>query len=198
MPLGLSRNSCAAGRSAGCLTPCSRQTCRGFTLTELLVTVALIALLASVGLAFNWSKIRNKIERAGCESNLKTLYAGFSNYLSDYGEWPQMPENENFDSGDGEEGFWEFWITTMKHKDYGISDSHWICPTDRRERAANQKPEEREKFEGSYMPTPFDAGPDTPRRWRQPWFLERGDFHGDGPLMMMPDGAIQPSPWSKY
>ncbi len=170
----------------------------GFTLTELLVTIALIAMLASVGLAFNWSKIRKKIERRGCESNLKTLYAGFSNYLTDFGEWPQIPETMNLDSGDGEEGYWRFWITTMKQKDYGISEVDWICPTDRRERAANMKPEEREEFEGSYTPTEFDSGPDSPRAWRQPWFLERGDFHGDGALMIMPDGAIVASPWSKF
>lgn len=170
----------------------------GFTLTELLVTIGLIAMLASIGLVFNWSKIRKKVERGGCESNLKTLYAGFSNYLTDYGEWPQIPEHANLDTGDGEAAYWRFWITTMKQKDYGISEFHWLCPTDRRERAANLKPEEREEFEGSYLPTEFDSGPDSPRAWRQPWFLERGDFHGDGALMIMPDGSIALSPWSKF
>ncbi len=170
----------------------------GFTLTELLVTVALIATLASIGLVFNWSKIRNKIERRGCENNLKTLYTAFSSYLSDYGEWPQIPEDKNLDSGDGESAYWEFWITTMKHKDYGISEDQWLCPTDRRERAANHKPEEREDFEASYAPTEFDAGPFTPMDWPQPWFIERSDFHGDGNLMLMPDGSIQPAPWGKF
>jgi prepilin-type N-terminal cleavage/methylation domain-containing protein len=170
----------------------------GFTLTELLVSIALIAMLASIALAFNWSKIRNRIERTGCEGNLKTLYAGFSNYLSEYGEWPQIPETANLDGGEGEENYWQFWIGVMKQKDYGVSESHWLCPTDRRERAASQKPEERDKFEGSYIPTEFDAGPDSPRAWRQPWFLERTDFHGDGALMIMPDGSIQPAPWTKF
>jgi len=168
-------------------------------LTELMVSVALIALLASVALVFNWSKIRNKVERAGCENNLKTLYAGFSNYLTDHGEWPQMPENQTgIDEGEGEEAYWEFWITVMKDRKEGISEATWLCPTDRRERAANQKKEEREKFEGSYTVTEFDSGPDTPRAWRQPWFLERADFHGEGALMMMPDGSIQPSPWASF
>jgi hypothetical protein len=54
---------------------------------------------------------------------LKTLYAGFSNYLTEYGEWPQIPETTNLDTGDGEEAYWRFWITTMKQKDYGISES---------------------------------------------------------------------------
>lgn len=178
--------------------PADRSSSAGFTLTELIVSLTLVALLATVGLAFNWGKIRNKVERAGCESNLKTLYTGFSIYITDHGEWPQLPERQGqLDAGDGEEGYWQFWITTMKKKDYGISENHWLCPTDRRERAA-QKKEEREKFEGSYTPTEFDAGPDTPRAWRQPWFLERADYHGDGALMMMPDGSIQVSPWSKF
>lgn len=188
----------ARPRQAGLPARAHRGGTGGFTLTELLVTIALIAMLVSIGLVFNWSKVRNKVERATCESNLKTLYSGFSHYLTDYGEWPQIPEGANIDSGDGEEAYWEFWITTMKQKDYGISEVNWLCPTDRRERAANHKPEEREKFEGSYVPTEFDAGPDSPRAWRQPWFLERTDFHGDGALMMMPDGSIQPSPWSKF
>jgi prepilin-type N-terminal cleavage/methylation domain-containing protein len=172
---------------------------RGFTLTELLVTIALIAMLASIGLVFNWSKIRNRVERAGCENNLKTLYGGFGMYLADYGEWPQMPDNpSSIDAGGGEEGYWEFWITVMKQKDYGISETTWMCPTDKRERAANVDKKDREAFEGSYIPTEFDTGPDTPRAWRQPWFLERSDFHGDGALMMMPDGSIQVAPWSKF
>ncbi|MFN0125883.1 MAG: type II secretion system protein [Verrucomicrobiales bacterium] len=178
--------------------PAQRQpaSVRGFTLTELLVSIGLIAILATLGLAFNWSKMRNKVERVTCESNLKTLYSGFGNYLSDYSEWPQIPEDKNIDTGDGENAYWEFWITKMKP--YKVSEIHWLCPTDRRERAANQKPEEREEFEGTYVPTEFDSGPSTPMAWRQPWFLERTDFHGDGPLMMMPDGSIQPSPWSKF
>lgn len=169
---------------------------RAFTLTELLVSIGLIAILATLGLAFNWSKVRNRVERATCESNLKTLYGAFGSYLAEYSEWPQIPEDKNIDTGDGENAYWEFWITTMKP--YRVVEQDWLCPTDRRERAANQKPDEREKFEGSYVPTEFDSGPSTPTAWRQPWFLERADFHGDGPLMMMPDGSIQPAPWSKF
>ena len=70
-----------------------------------------------------------------------------------------------------------------------------MCPTDLRERNVGEKQSERDKFEGSYIPTHFESGTDAPYRWRQPWLLERGDFHGEGALMIMPDGSIEPSPW---
>jgi hypothetical protein len=158
------------------------------------MSILIIAILASIAFRFSSDKLRARAERTTCESNLKSLYGGFSTYMLDYGHWPQLPEHDAaIDSGPGEEAYWEFWITTLKP--FGIEEKHWMCPTDLRERNRDQKPQDRDKFEGSYTPTEFDAGSETPRKWRQPWLMERGDFHGDGPLIVFPDGSIEPWPW---
>ena len=42
-----------------------------------------------------------------------------------------------------------------------------------------------------YVPTPFDDKPTTPHEWpRQPWFIETGDVHGNGNLIIFTDGSI--------
>ena len=43
-----------------------------------------------------------------------------------------------------------------------------------------------------YMPMPFDDKPTTPHQWpRQPWFVETGDVHGNGNLIVFTDGSIR-------
>jgi hypothetical protein len=147
------------------------------------------------GFDFSSTKLRMRTERTGCESHLKTLYGGLSAYLTDNDEWPQMSDEEfERDSGPGEESYWEWWI--KKLEPYGIVQKEWMCPTDLRERNAGEKQSERDKFEGSYVPTHFESGATAPLSMgRQPWLIERGDFHGDGPLLIMPDGSVEPSPW---
>ncbi len=42
-----------------------------------------------------------------------------------------------------------------------------------------------------YIATPFDDKPFTPHQWpRQPWFIESGDVHGNGNLLIFTDGSI--------
>ncbi|MEX2580183.1 MAG: hypothetical protein WD342_14080 [Verrucomicrobiales bacterium] len=86
-----------------------------------------------------------------------------------------------------EEEFFEFWITTTDP--YGLNQDTWVCPSDRAlERKRNA---EKTEFFGSYVPTGFDKQAGSPFRWNQPWVIERGDFHGKGSHMLMPDGSIQ-------
>ncbi len=166
---------------------------RGYSLVEMLLTIAIIAILAAFLFDFSRGRLQGKIERQTCENNLKTLYGAFGVYLADHGHWPQLPESVLERS---ESDYWQWWMETLPEKEYGLTEKHWMCPSDRRARNANMKPEERDDFEGTYAPTPFDAGPQTPYEWsRQPWFMERNNFHTEGPLMMLPDGTIEPSPW---
>ena len=164
---------------------------RGLTLPELLVVIAIIAVLLTLGLSFSWKKILHRAERLGCESNLKSFYSALHTYMKDYGHWPQIPE-EKFDSGSAE-SYHEWWFEVLK--EYDIGEERWLCPTDRRERRADQKPEDRDRYESSYGITNFDNGQNTPLQWPQPWVIEQSNFHGDGALMLMPDGSIQASPW---
>lgn len=163
---------------------------QGYSLVEMLVTLFIIAILAAILFDLSWNRIRMKTERIKCESNLTTLYVGFKNYMAEYGSWPQVSEDlQEFGSGANDDKMAEFWIETMRP--YIDNEKHWMCPTDLRELQANTKKEDRDKYEMSYVPTPFDSGPNTPNQWRQPWLMERGTFHGEGPLGLYPDGSIQ-------
>ncbi|MEQ1861813.1 MAG: prepilin-type N-terminal cleavage/methylation domain-containing protein [Chthoniobacteraceae bacterium] len=165
-----------------------RGTGSGFTLIELLVVVAIIAVLAvlSVG-AFN--QIRGRTERINCTGNLRNLYAGLSSYLTQFERWPQSPhklQDEKYD---------EWWIDELRK--VGISEKTWQCPTLLREmqtgtfseaQSGGRKPPARKIH---YMPTPFDEQPSTPRKWpTQPWLIEIFSGHGNGALMIFPDGSV--------
>jgi len=70
-------------------TPRSRP--RGFTLTELLVTVGIVAALTAIALPLARSAIRSS-QRAGCLSNLRQIGLGIESYLQDHAG--RMPELE--------------------------------------------------------------------------------------------------------
>lgn len=157
----------------------------GFTLLELLVTIVVVALL--IGLAtIIGSTVVKRAKKAQCISHMRTLHSSLASYVLDKGMWPQMQENRyNFT----EEQFFEFWIKATES--YGMSQESWLCPMDRNiERIRGQV---KERYYGSYNITRFDKNPATPYRWNQPWAMERGNFHGKGAHILMPDGSIQES-----
>ena len=151
-----------------------------FTLLELLTVVTIIAVLASVVFALS-SSIRKKAERVACGENLKTLHMALSTYLVDNKRWPQI----STDSIQDEEEYWQAWVRALEP--YKLPDKVWMCPTYKRATR-----EELLRF-SSYHPFPFDGKSiHTPYRWsNMPWVAEIGDNHGDGALLIMPDGSIQ-------
>lgn len=162
----------------------------GFTLIELLTVLVIVAVLAAL-VAGLFDQLRSRSERVNCTSNIRGLYSGFQSYLVQYGSWPQ---NRLKISDEGYDGWW---IDELRK--VGIPEKGWHCPThERMEKAAAQqaikgKVETNQKKHRTihYMPTPFDDNPNTPRRWpTQPWVVETGNFHGDGPLIIFPDGTV--------
>jgi len=131
--------------------------------------------------------IRERMTVATCTSHMKRIHSALDTYIKDNQHWPQMPEE--FFGAEDEEPEWEWWYNELQS--YGITKDHWLCPIEKR--ALDENPE-RPEFHGSYIPTNFDRRLMTPFRWNQPWLLERGDFHGDGNRMVMPNGAIQLAP----
>jgi hypothetical protein len=110
-------------------------------------------------------------------------------YIVQQGSWPQCPHkirDEEFD-------IW--WIKQFEK--IGVPEKQWKCPTLVRQQGSadagmgEQPKDGKHKKQIHYMPTQFDTNPTTPRRWpTQPWFIEIGNMHGDGPLIVFPDGAV--------
>ena len=116
-------------------------------------------------------------------TNLRNLFAALDADTRDQGHWPQCP----YEIGNPEFDRW--WLKELSH--YNLSRANWECPTFQRmqERGEAEKKDEKTI---DYVPTPFDDQPRTPYKWAsQPWAVEVGDFHGDGNLVLFPDGSIK-------
>lgn len=160
-------------------------TARGFTLLELLVTLAIIGTFVAI-LVPSYENFKEKARKAQCISHMRTIHSGLTSYLGDVGHWPQFPE-ELINSSITEEVIFGFWINATEP--YGVGQEHWVCPSDTRlVRALNRG--EQEYF-GSYGVTRFDKNAKTPYRWNQPWAMENANFHGGGAHVLLPDGSVQ-------
>lgn len=154
-----------------------------FTLLELLTCVIVIAILVVILIPV-YSQIVRRMERSKCISNLKSLHVAANLYLQDHRMWPQV-STKGVDpktvAGD--------WINTLQP--YGLNQINWICPT-QQSRLGNPDLSDPENARIDYVSTPFDRNPMTPMRLTmQPWFIENGDVHGNGNLMIFPDGHVQ-------
>lgn len=163
----------------------NRQIESGLSLVEILVVTGIVLLLGTMVVSIS-ATFKKRAEKVKCMSHMRTLHTAFTAHLTDKGHWPQMDENEQKWT---ESKFFRFWIQSLEP--YGAAPDTWICPSDKL--FLEFREVDKDSFFGSYAPTPFDRAPGTPLRWNQPWVIERGDFHGKGSHMLMPDGSIQES-----
>ncbi|HEX8551602.1 MAG TPA: DUF1559 domain-containing protein [Abditibacteriaceae bacterium] len=91
---------------------------RAFTLIELLVVIAIIAILAAI-LFPVFARARENARRSSCQSNLKQIGLGITQYTQDYDE--RLPRN---DSGANN----QTWIDSLQP--YIKSDQVFVCPSD--------------------------------------------------------------------
>jgi prepilin-type N-terminal cleavage/methylation domain-containing protein len=160
-----------------------RECPRAFTLMELVTAILIIAILLAMILP-GFTYLRNRAERATCAQNLRNLYVATTSYIQDRGSWPQI------DPGlVGTPQYPEAWIQAMEP--YNLGTKNWVCPSV--QRALNNpdlmKPETRRI---DYLGTPFGTERHLPYKYpRQPWFIERGDMHGEGQLILFPSGQVQ-------
>lgn len=156
---------------------------RGFTVLEVLAVVVLIAVL--VALSFPaLEKIRPAAERAICVSNLRNLYAAFSGYATE--GWPQVPKQIKLGSLAEQQ-----WWLEKTQKDLGLTKKAWQCPTIRRQFASTP---EKDRPLIHYLPTPFSKEPNRANKSAQmPWFIEIGNAHGQGNLLVRQNGTVEPS-----
>lgn len=114
---------------------------QGFTLVELLVTVAILAVLASL-LFPTFYSARNKSKQAVCLSNLGQIGKGIAMYAIDYDDhiaYAPSPFSKQLAS-DGRSPFSEDALNKLAQslpdvrqvlKAYGVSFNVWSCPMDR-------------------------------------------------------------------
>jgi prepilin-type N-terminal cleavage/methylation domain-containing protein/prepilin-type processing-associated H-X9-DG protein len=165
----------------------------GFTLLEIIATVVVLGILAT--LCFPVVKgFRARAEGLKCASHLKGLGLGVQAYITDYRRWPQIaPEKrgglQSSALSDSAQAFAEKWIAALAP--YGVDEATWRCPTVENQMKRQGKKEALQKKRIDYIPTTFDANPDSPTKWpRHPWFVERGSLHGTGPNILFGDGSV--------
>jgi len=158
---------------------------RGFTLLELVIVIAVIAILAILSVPLI-SNLRARAQRVQCAANLKSLAVGANLYLQQNNDiWPQIRAPA---SGSATEDFANAWIAALEP--FSVPRKTWICPTMQAE-LDNPDYDTPDVARIDYIPTPFDDKPGTSHEWpRQPWFIETGDVHGKGNLILFTDGSI--------
>src|SRR5437764_3652129 len=154
------------------------------TLMELLGVFLVVGILALL-LVPAISGFRARAQRVQCMANLRSLYTATELYIQQNGSWPQIDSD---DSDENDEVYAAGWIAALKP--FGPAEKSWICPTIQ---TLMQNPDytKPENVRADYTATPFDDKPTTPHQWpRQPWFMEVGDVHGHGNLIIFTDGSI--------
>ena len=167
----------------------------GVTLLELLTVIVVIAILATMLLPAI-ANMTSRMERSKCTMNLRAVYLGAEFYLQDRKEWPQI--DPALSGRPDSDEYARRWMAALEP--YKVSKESWHCPTVEKAMTAS-KDTSKEANAGTgdkkleridYFPTPFDSKELTPHRWStQPWFIERGAVHGEGNLMIFPDGSIK-------
>jgi len=171
-----------------------RRTRGGFSLIELITVILVIMILVTL-LIPALQEVRVRMEKISCTNNLRQLYAGGASYMQDYGHWPQVnpallqAPNNAYD---------EAWIEDFLP--FGIGRGTWICPTIEREMGGSDYSQPGD-YRTDYVAMPFDSKPRTPFQWgSSPWFVEKGNVHGNGNLVIQSNGAVvelvraQPAP----
>lgn len=156
---------------------------RGFTLLEVITTIFVILILAGLFIGVG-GNLRDRGRRVQCMTNLRQLHAAAEIYLQQNGAWPQIRRTDHPDPAD----FADLWIDALSSS--GVQRATWICPT-MQQMLKNPDYSTPQTARIDYVAMPFDDKPTTAHQWpRQPWFVEVGDVHGNGNLMVFADGSI--------
>lgn len=149
------------------------------------MTVIVIILILAVLLFPALNTMRERAEKIRCMGNLRNLYYGANAYVQEKGSWPQI--NPMLMKTNSVEYATE-WISALEP--YGLGRQVWICSTLQRNMGSPDysKPANART---DYFATPFDTKRLTPYQWpTQPWFIERGNVHGNGNLLIFTDGRV--------
>lgn len=126
--------------------------------------------------------MRDRAQRVQCIANLHSLYIAADLHLQRNGSWPQIAR------GSDPTAFANSWISALTA--FGPTRRTWICPT-MQGLLNNPDYNNPKNARLDYIPMSFDSKPTTPHEWsRQPWFIEAGNVHGNGNLVIFTDGSV--------
>ncbi len=163
------------------MPPVSPRRVRAFTLLEL-ITVILVVAILMVLLIPVVGQIQRRLEKTNCIGNLRGLHVATASYVQDRHSWPQIPITYAQD----QKALATAWIAALKP--YGLIQINWICPTIQKNLSAPDLMNP-DNLRIDYSPFPYGRNPQDPFQYsNQPWFIESGDIHGNGNLMIFPDG----------
>ena len=155
-----------------------------FTLLELFIVLAIIGILATMLIPV-YAGMRSRAQRVQCIANLHSLYIAADLFVQRNGSWPQITRST---SDTGDQDFANAWIDALGP--FGPTRQTWICPAIQ-EVLHNPDYSQPQDARLDYIPMSFDDKPTTPHQWpRQPWFIETGNAHGNGNLIIFTDGSI--------
>jgi competence protein ComGC len=156
----------------------------GFTVLELMSVIVVIMILITLVIPA-YEQVRERLDKIACINNLKNLYVGANLYVQDHGQWPQVnPSLLN----QPHHAYDEAWIEDLMP--YRIGRGTWICPTVERDLGGPDYTQTG-NYRADYVAMPFDGKHITPYQWpTAPWFVERGNVHGNGNLLIQSNGAV--------
>ena len=162
----------------------SRAAHHGFTLLELTISILVIAIVITM-LFPVFGSLRSRSERIRCIANLRSLHVAASLYVQEHKMWPQIAVNSGSSAKDNATQ----WIDAFQP--YGLAQINWICPTIQRSlQSPNFSDPDNTRID--YAASNFDTNQQSPYQYStQPWFVESADVHGNGNLLIFPDGSIQ-------
>jgi prepilin-type N-terminal cleavage/methylation domain-containing protein len=161
----------------------NRLRCGAFTLLELMTVIVIISILVVMILPL-MKGIRERADRAKCVQNLKSLHVAATNYLQTNHNWPEYRPSGPPDVNEYGKSMFD------ALRPFGAEPGSWICPSIQR-LFNNPDYTQKENFRVDYVATPFSSGEATPFRWStQPWFAEKSNLHGGGPLMIFSTGDV--------
>ena len=156
---------------------------KGFTLLELLTVIVIVFILLTM-LMPAFKHLLGRAERQNCVGNLKSLYTAAASYVQDQGQWPQIPP-QNVQRPE----YARAWVASFQA--YGIGAKNWVCPSVQRQ-LGNPDVTLPENARVDYLATPFGPEPRAAFKWTsQPWFVERGDMHGDGQMVIFTNAEVK-------
>jgi type II secretory pathway pseudopilin PulG len=150
----------------------------------LMISILVVAIIAAMIFPV-FTTFQARGERAKCTANLRSLHVAAGLYVQDHQQWPQLGNTASMESTQVA----GLWIDTLKP--YGLTQQNWICPTVQHmlDGPDLSLPENKRV---DYIATAFNASPRAPFLYpTQPWFAEAGNVHGDGNLIIFPDGHVE-------